>query len=369
MYAGREEKNQTNVEKNIKFLVSWDSKETTPGSSPTPNTNMLVTLPLDENLSPRSLAALFAKRQRGGDKLKSLIAPTTNEFGEWRPAVVDEENVINNDSNNSPSLAFNKSSSLSTLMKKEKKQGTKQPKNHLKANREALKSRALANKNVVQERKAKEELQLQKRDREKQKLFGNVRSKIFDPNSSSSSSPSSAVSSSNEGGGGGRCHSAATTTSSTAPSSSSTDSQSITFGTKIPANLLSNQTTTTMSSVVGNTVSSSPSISGRHKSYGKIPKYISDRKARIEQEARDMQYCKDNAPPKPGLVLLQESDRLDTLHMLERNEQEARKILDSIPFRMNEQRATRIRQTVEYRLAEIEETRKMFSVGKVFVTK
>jgi hypothetical protein len=238
-------------------------------------------------------------------------------------------------------------------MKKEKKQGTKQPKNHLKANREALKSRALANKNVVQERKAKEELQLQKRDREKQKLFGNVRSKIFDPNSSSSSSPSSAVSS----------------TSSTAPSSSSTDSQSITFGTKIPANLLSNQTTTTMSSVVGNTVSSSPSISGRHKSYGKIPKYISDRKARIEQEARDMQYCKDNAPPKPGLVLLQESDRLDTLHMLERNEQEARKILDSIPFRMNEQRATRIRQTVEYRLAEIEETRKMFSVGKVFVTK
>lgn len=335
------------------------SKETTPGLTPN---NMLVTLPLDENLSPRSLAALFAKRQRGGDGLKSLIAPTTNEFGEWQPAVVDEENVINNDSNNSPS-AFNKSSSLRTLMKKEKKQGTKQPKNHLKANREALKSRALANKNVVQERKAKEELQLQKRDREKQKLFGNVRSKIFDPNSSSSSSPSSAVSSSNEGGGGGRCHSAATTTSSTAPSSSSTDSQSITFGTKIPANLLSNQTTT-MSSVVGNTVSS-----GRHKSYGKIPKYISDRKARIEQEARDMQYRKDNAPPKPGLVLLQESDRLDTLHMLEKNEQEARKILDSIPFRMNEQRATRIRQTVEYRLAEIEETRKMFSVGKVFVTK
>ena len=156
---------------------------------------MLVTLPLDENLSPRSLAALFAKRQRGGDGLKSLIAPTTNEFGEWRPAVVDEENVINNDSNNSPSLAFNKSSSLSTLMKKEKKLGTKQPKNHLKANREALKSRALANKNVVQERKAKEELQLQKRDREKQKRFGNVRSKIFDPNSSSSSSPLSAVSS------------------------------------------------------------------------------------------------------------------------------------------------------------------------------
>lgn len=315
---------------------------------------MLVTLPSNENLSPRSLAALFAKRQRGGDGLKSLIAPTTNEFGAWRPAVVDEEGVINNDS---PS-AFNKSSSLSTLTKK-KKQGTKQPKNHLKANREALKSRAIANKNVEQERKAKEELQLQKRDQEKQKLFGNVRSKVFDPNSSS---PSLAVSSSNEGGD--RCHSAATT-SSTAPSTS-VDSQSIAFGSKIPA-FISNQTSTTSS--VGNTMPpSSPSTSGRHKSYGKIPKYISNRKARIEQEAKDMQYRKDNAPPKHGLVLLHESDRLDTLRMLEMNEQEARKVLDSIPFRMNEQRAARLRQTVEYRLAEIEETRKMFSVGKVFVT-
>ena len=323
---------------------------------------MLVTLPLDENLSPRSLAALFAKRQRGGDGLKSLIAPTTNEFGEWRPpAVVDEDNVINNDNNNNSPSAFNKSSSLSALMKKKtKKQGTKQPKNHLKANREALKSRELANKNVDQERKAKEELQLRKRDQEKQKLFGNVRSKIFDPNSSPSLL---AVSSSNECGG--RCHSAATTTS-TAPSSS-VDSQSIAFGSKIPANI-STQTSTTSS--VGNTMSSAPlpfTSSGRHKSYGKIPKYISDRKARIEQEAKDMQCQKDNAPPKPGLVLLQESERLDTLKLLDRNELEARKILDSIPFRMNEQRAARIRQTVEYRLAEIEETRKMFSHSKVFV--
>jgi hypothetical protein len=80
-----------------------------------------------------------------------------------------------------------------------------------------------------------------------------------------------------------------------------------------------------------------------------------------------MQYQKDNAPPKPGLVLLQESERLDTLKLLDRNELEARKILDSIPFRMNEQRAARIRQTVEYRLAEIEETRKMFSHSRVFV--
>lgn len=323
---------------------------------------MLVTLPLDENLSPRSLAALFAKRQRGGDGLKSLIAPTTNEFGEWRPpAVVDKENVINNDNNNNSPSAFNKSSSLSALMKKKtKKQGTKQPKNHLKANREALKSRELAKKNVEQERKAKEELQLRKRDQEKQKLFGNVRSKIFDPNSSPSLL---AVSSSNECGG--RCHSAATTTS-TAPSSS-VDSQSIAFGSKIPANI-STQTSTTSS--VGNTMSSAPlpsTSSGRHKSYGKIPKYISDRKARIEQEAKDMQCQKDNAPPKPGLVLLQESERLDTLQLLDRNELEARKILDSIPFRMNEQRAARIRQTVEYRLAEIEETRKMFSHSKVFV--
>ena len=81
-----------------------------------------------------------------------------------------------------------------------------------------------------------------------------------------------------------------------------------------------------------------------------------------------MQQRNDDAPPQPGLVLLKESERLDTLRMLEPNEQEAWKILDNIPFRMNEQRAARLRQAVEYCLAEIEETKKMFSLGKVFVT-
>jgi hypothetical protein len=66
--------------------------------------------------------------------------------------------------------------------------------------------------------------------------------------------------------------------------------------------------------------------------------------------------------------LLKDSERLDTLRMLETNKQEGRKILDNISFRMNEQRAARLRQAVEYRLVEIEETRKMFSRGKVFVT-
>ena len=82
-----------------------------------------------------------------------------------------------------------------------------------------------------------------------------------------------------------------------------------------------------------------------------------------------MRIMKDNAPPAPGLVLMEESERLETLRMLEANEKEAREALQNIPFRMNEQRAARLRQAVEYRLKEIEDTRKIFSKEKVFVTK
>jgi hypothetical protein len=66
---------------------------------------------------------------------------------------------------------------------------------------------------------------------------------------------------------------------------------------------------------------------------------------------------------------MEESERLETLRMLEANEKEARDALINIPFRMNEQRAARLRQAVEYRLKEIEDTRKIFSKDKVFVTK
>lgn len=303
---------------------------------------MIVTLQ-DENLSPRSVAALIAKRQRGGDGLKSLIAPTAKEHDEYASRRTFEVSQPKNSPSNQ---------SLTTCRGSSSKKLKKRPKNHLKANREALKEKQRSNKDVELERQAKEKLRRQKLDQKKQQLYGNVKSRILEPTAPSASSPSehscnSAMASQRNG------------SSAASPLSGNSTRQNMSFGKKAPV-----PQPNTYAHSVGTSSSEE-----KHKSYGKVPKYITERKARIEQEEEEMRIMKDNAPPAPGLVLMEESERLETLRMLEANEKEAREALQNIPFRMNEQRAARLRQAVEYRLKEIEDTRKIFSKEKVFVAK
>ncbi len=296
----------------------------------------------DENLSPRSLAALIAKRQRGGDSLKSLIAPPTYEFNNATVQSIDKSLQKNSPSSQSWTTCSGSPSSSKNLKKK--------PKNHLRANREALKEKQRNIKDIELERSANEKLRLQKLEQKKQKLFGNVRSKILDPSASSVSTQSEH---SRHSAPRNKLHMA----------SQIPKRQNIAIGEKAPS--LKPDT----NAQSGVTSSSSSSSNDRHKSFGKVPRYITDRKAKIEQEEEDMRLLKENKPPAPGLVLMEESERLETLRMLEANEKEARDALISIPFRMNEKRAARLRQAVEYRLKEIEDTRKIFSKDKVFVTK
>lgn len=210
--------------------------------------------------------------------------------------------------------------------------------NHIAANRQALKEKQRMNKATEVERQSKE-LERQKRlERKKQKLYGNIQSKLLDcPIPSSRSSPTD--------------HSCSSTF-----SNYSSRRNGRNYDQSIDVNVDSS----------GVSVSS---ISRLHKSFGRVPTYITDRKAKIEREEEEMRRLKENAPPAPGLVLMDESERLETLRMLEDNEKEAREALRSIPFKMNHQRAARLRQAIEFRLKEIEDTRKVFSKEKVFVAK
>ncbi|KAL3810148.1 hypothetical protein ACHAXA_005297 [Cyclostephanos tholiformis] len=298
----------------------------------------------DENLSPRSLAALIAKRQRGGDRLKSLIAPPTYEFNNSTRRSFDESQQKKSASNQSWTTSSESPTSSTNLKKK--------PKNHLRANREALKEKQRNIKDIELERTANEKLRLQKLEQKKQKLYGNVRSKILEPTASSPSVHSGRPDSRN--------NSSMALQLPTVPTR-----RNIAFGEKAPSPPKYVQSGVTSSS----SSSSSSSLNERHKSYGKVPRYITDRKAKIEREEEEMRRLRENAPPAPGLVLLEESERLETIRVLEANEKEARDALLNIPFRMNEQRAARLRQAVEIRLKEIEDTRKIFSKQKVFVTK
>jgi hypothetical protein len=105
----------------------------------------------------------------------------------------------------------------------------------------------------------------------------------------------------------------------------------------------------------------------RHKSFGKTPAYITNRRAKLEQEEHERMLIQQNAPPAPGLVLMEEAERLETLRILEENEKIERDKLRNIPFAMNGHRAARIREAIEFRLKEIEDAKKIFSKHRVFV--
>ncbi|KAL9182874.1 hypothetical protein ACHAXT_004153 [Thalassiosira profunda] len=267
----------------------------------------------EENLSPRTLSSVIAQRQRNGEDVKCLIAPTPIDL---QP---DADDASNTAAMQSP---------------------TKKPKNHLQANRRALIEKQQRNNRDAAERQEQQRLRASKLEAKKQRLYGKVRSRVYDTASSSSQpSPDDACSVA------------------TASHSLSNESYHIAFGRRVgsPAAPLS-------------TCSESVASGARHKSYGQVPKYITQRRERIEREEEARRISEaNNAPPAPGLRLMEESERLETLRMLDESEKAAKEELRNIPFSMNH-KAARLRDAINYRLSELEDTRKIFSKERVWVS-
>ena len=101
----------------------------------------------------------------------------------------------------------------------------RQAKNHLIRNRQALKEKQQHNKKSSQEKERRESVKLQQRERKKQELYGGVKSRVFDEGYAASKEP-----------------------------------------------------------VISTHDESNFSLSSLSKSYGKVPKYIADRKSMLERE-------------------------------------------------------------------------------------
>ena len=113
--------------------------------------------------------------------------------------------------------------------------------------------------------------------------------------------------------------------------------------------------------------SSRPNSTSSRHFYGQVPRYIVERKKRLESEAVREKEARENEPPSPGFVLMDEEERLRTLSLLDHNEKLARDELRRIPFSMNLARQARMREDLEHRLKEIDDARKVFSRPKVFL--
>ena len=226
----------------------------------------------------------------------------------------------------------------------------KAPINFVKANRRALQEQQRNNKSAAIQKEHKDKKKQLKIELKKQRMFGNINSRLHNPISSSID-----VRDTNE---------------SMQPLPLNLDDNCrnnqvhIAFGRRVP----SSSQSSVISKLEQISLPSSDTFV-RHKSYGKIPAYILNRRAKIEQEEHNRLLKEQNAPPAPGLVLLEEFERLETLRILDENERIERDNLRNIPFSMNTQRAARLRETIELRLKEIEDAKTIFSKDRVFVAK
>ncbi|KAF1334766.1 Enkurin domain, partial [Globisporangium splendens] len=104
-----------------------------------------------------------------------------------------------------------------------------------------------------------------------------------------------------------------------------------------------------------------------NRNFGRIPKYLLDRK---EQWAREEEERRRNAPDPDcpsGMMLLDEDERLRTLHVLRKSLDEARLQINHLPLRIETPSQIRRKNALEAKLQEIEDAIKVFDRAKVYV--
>ena len=105
----------------------------------------------------------------------------------------------------------------------------------------------------------------------------------------------------------------------------------------------------------------------KHQEFGQVPQYLRDRKAQwSESEVRRLAAQPDPSCP-PGMVLMQENERLETLAILDHNEAETRQLLFKLPLHSTTPSILKRKDAFEGKLREIEAAKKVFSKARVYV--
>jgi len=103
--------------------------------------------------------------------------------------------------------------------------------------------------------------------------------------------------------------------------------------------------------------------------YGRVPKYLEQRKAQWKEEQdRQALALADKDCPK-GMKLMKEDERVSTLETLQQSKVECQKMLSKLPFTAETMSARKKVEALETRLKEIENAIGLFSKQKVYIAK
>lgn len=105
----------------------------------------------------------------------------------------------------------------------------------------------------------------------------------------------------------------------------------------------------------------------RHEDFGRVPEYLEERKARwAEEESEKRRRMPDPNCPK-GMCLMPESERRNTLEVLQQSKEEALNQLRRMPFVIETPSQKKKQEMLEAKLREIDSAIQIFSKEKVYV--
>ena len=223
----------------------------------------------------------------------------------------------------------------------------KKQKNHMMSNKKALREMQQIKQNNENQNQEKAKQERLRREMVKNRHFGNVKSKVF------------------------RCDTASTSSSTQSSSSGySSPSSTIAVAEGYENNDRHNpRWNIEKSSQKYVDVDSKDGSFQKHKTFGHVPTYITERRARMADEEKMRQERirqeEEDLPPAEGMVRMPESERLETQRLLKENENDVRAQLQRLPISA----APKKRERLEVRIREIEEANNLFSKDKVYIQK
>lgn len=104
-----------------------------------------------------------------------------------------------------------------------------------------------------------------------------------------------------------------------------------------------------------------------HKSFGKVPAYLENRKAKWAEEQDEIRRSAPDPECPKGMMKMPEEERTSTLDTLLRSKEEALRQLNQMPFTLETPSLRRKQADLESKLREIEHAIALFSRPKVYI--
>lgn len=105
----------------------------------------------------------------------------------------------------------------------------------------------------------------------------------------------------------------------------------------------------------------------KHDEFGRVPQYLEQRKQQWAEQEEEMRRRMPDPDCPPGMTLMPEDERVNTLKVLEQSREEAMVQLRKLPFVIETPSMRKKQDFLENKLREIDHALSIFSKPKVFV--